>query len=104
MTPVDKNKFDAYMFTLLVAKIKNTKNDYDSLLMDGEYLKGSRYNNDERIAMMVLGDIFTECKRDYFKANEKFVSLNSVEIEPYIKEAVLDSASCDYYYTYEKQW
>jgi 6-pyruvoyl-tetrahydropterin synthase len=105
MILTDLSKFDAYMFNLLVNKIKNTKSQYDADLANEEWaLKGSRYNDNERIARMVVGNIYGECGFDYEKANAKFISLNSIEIEPYIKAAVLDSASADYYYTYEKQW
>lgn len=105
MILTDKSKFDAYAFNLLLHKIKNTKAQYDSDLAKEEWaLKGYRYNDDERIARMVIGDIFGECGFDYEKANTKFISMNSIEIEPYIKKAVLDAASADYYYTYEKQY
>lgn len=105
MVLTDKSKFDAYMFNLLLHKIKNTKHEYDADLSDtSEYLKGSRYNDDDRIARMIIGKIYAECQFDYVKANAKFISLNSIEMQPYIKDAVLESASCDYYYTYEKQW
>lgn len=102
MTPVDLSKFDSARFYLLTFKVKDTKANYE--LNDFDHLRGSRYNDDNRIARMVLGEIFTECNGDYAEANKKFLSLNSEEIEPYIKNAVLDSASADYYYTYEKVW
>lgn len=103
MTIVDTTKFDSYHFSLLVAKIKNTKESYD--LSDSDtYLKGSRYNDNDRIARMVVGNIYAEVKMDLEVAKAKFLSLNSVDIEPYIKQAVLDSASADHWYTYEKQW
>lgn len=105
MILTDLSKFDSYMFNLLVSKIKNTKSQYDSDLDKEEsVLKGRRYSDDERIARMVVGNIYAECGFDYDKANKKLVSLSSVEIQPYIKAAILDSASADYYYTYEKQW
>jgi hypothetical protein len=105
MILTDLTKFDAYMFNLLLHKIKNTKSQYDAdLALEDWALKGYRYNDDERIARMVVGNIFAQSNYDYEKANAKFISLNSIEIEPYIKAAVLDSASADYYYTYEKQW
>lgn len=105
MVLTDLSKFDSYMFNLLLNKIKNTKSQYDAdLAKEESVLKGRRYSDDERIARMVVGDIYAQCGFDYEKANEKFVSLNSNDIEPYIKAAILDSASADYYYTYEKQW
>lgn len=105
MTIVDTTKFDAYRFSLLVAKIKNVKADFDSILADNEtYLKGYRYNDNDRIARMVVGDIYGELKFDLEAAKAKFLALNSEEIMPYIKKAVLDSASADHWYTYEKQW
>lgn len=105
MVIVDKSKFDAERLYLLEHKIKNTKHLYDADLEKEDWaLKGSRYNNDARIAMMVVGNIYAECEFDHEKANAKFLSLNSTEIEPYIKKAIIESASADYYYTYEKQY
>ena len=93
------------MLSLLTAKITNTKDQYDShIASDNMMMKGSRYNDDARIARMVIGIFYAESGYDYEKANAKFISLNSVEMEPYIKRAVLESASSDYYYTNEKQW
>lgn len=104
MFVIDISKFDAYRFNLLTNKVKNHKVDYDSDIADqGEFLKGYRYNDNDRIARMILGDIFFECQSDAICANAKFLSLNSTEILPYIKKAVMDSASADHYYTYEKQ-
>jgi hypothetical protein len=105
MILTDLSKFDSYMFNLLVHKIKNTKSQYDAdIAADDMSMKGYRYNDDQRIARIVIGNIYGECGFDYEKANAKFISLNSIEIEPYIKAAVLDSASADHWYTYEKQW
>lgn len=105
MILTDVTKFDTERFYLLTYKIKATKATYDSDIADqGEFLKGSRYNDDARIARMVVGDIYGECGFNQEKAAAKFLSLNSTEIEPYIKKAVMDSASADHWYTYEKQW
>jgi hypothetical protein len=105
MILTDISKFDQERLTLLTYKIKETKANYDAYLADTDsYLKGSRYNDDARIARMVVGNIYGECKFDHVEASKKFLSLNSIEIEPYIKAAVLDSASADHWYTYEKQW
>jgi hypothetical protein len=104
MVLVDINQFDQQRFYLLVNKVKLTKSNYDSLMNEGEHLKSRRYNDDDRIARMIVGDIYAECKYDIEAAKKKFLALNSIEIEPYIKSAVLESASCDYYYTYEKDW
>ena len=105
MTVININDFDQYRFSLLVAKIKNVKAEYDVDLQDADtYSKGYRYNDNDRIARMVLGFLYAETFYNGVKANEKFLSLNSEEILPYIKKAVLDSASADHYYTYEKQW
>ena len=105
MILTDVTKFDAYRFTLLVAKINNIKSEFDLELADTEtYLKGYRYNDNQRIARMVIGDIYAECEFNLEKANQKFLSLNSEETVPYIKKSILDSASADHWYTYEKQW
>jgi len=106
MLITNTSKFDQQRFYLLIHKIKQTKHLYDDTITSNEheYLKGRRWEDDERIAAMILGDIYRECNFDYEKTNLKFLSLNSTEIEPYIKSSVLESASCDYYYTYEKDW
>lgn len=105
MVLTDISKFEPYMFNLLLHKIKNTKSQYDSAISsDGEALKGTRYNDDERIARIVVGIIFSENNFDYDKANAKFISLDSAEMEPYIKRAVLESANADYHHAYEKQY
>jgi len=105
MTVIDINNFDTYRFNLLVAKIANVKADYDADLVDqNEFLKGYRYNDNDRIARMILGDIYSECGYDAAKANSKFLSLDSTQMLSYIKKAVLESASADHWYTYEKQW
>ena len=101
----DVTKFDTYMYTLLLHKIKNTKSEYDSQLQDTtQYLKGSRYNDDDRIARNVIGDIYAKSGFDYDKANAKFISLSSTEIESFIQKAILDVASADYHYAFEKEW
>ncbi len=105
MITTDTSKFDAYRLYLLVGKIKNTKGEFNAELEDtSQYYKGSRYNDDYRIARLILGNIFAEVGFNQEKASAKFLELNSIEIMPYIKKAVLDAASADYHYQYEKQW
>lgn len=105
MTVVNINEFDSYRFSLLEAKIGQVKSSFDHLITNTyEYLKGSRYKDNNRIARFILGEIYTECGFDSKKANQKFLSLNSEEMMPYIQKGVLDAASADYYYTYEKQF
>ena len=105
MTLVNVKEFDTYRFSLLVAKIQNTKAQFDADLEDSQtYLKGYRYKDNERIARFILSKIYDETKWDIEAAKAKFLSLNSEEIMPYIKLGVLDAASADYHYTYEKQW
>ena len=105
MIMTDITKFDAYRLNLLIGKIKNTKSEFDSILEDtSQYLKGYRYKDDARIARIVLGNIYAEAGFSEEKAAAKFLALNSIEIMPYIKVAVLDAASADHWYTYEKQW
>ena len=105
MINVDHSKFNELNFKLLIQEIRNTKYRYDSDLSDeSTYFKGSRYKDDERIARMILGFIYEECGYDALIANIKFVSMNLFEIETYIKKAVLESASCDYYYSFEKEY
>ena len=104
MVVVDKSHFDAYSFNLLFWKIKNTKSQYDTDLEGSEAIKGVRYRDDDRIARMVLGYIFTECGFDPSYANKKFISLNSIDIEPYIRQAILESARADCHYLQEKKY
>ena len=104
MVLTDLTKFDKQRFDLLVYKIKDTKAKYDSEMNSDEHLKGYRYNDNERIARMILGYFYAESQFNYDVANKKFLSLNSTEIETYIQKAVLESASADHWYTYEKQW
>ena len=104
MVIVDISKFDQYRLYLLENKIKLDKPQYDEQIYKEHLLKGWRYHDDKRIAKIVIGNIFEESGYDYEKAAQKFLSLNSTEIEPYIKNAVLDSAHSDYWYTYEKVW
>ena len=106
MVVISVTNFDQDKFYLLKHKIKETKSQYDSLLeaQPNEYLKGSRYEDNSRLANMVLGDLYQECDYSYPEANKLFLSLTSVEIEPYIRKAILESASADYYYKFEKNW
>lgn len=104
MTITDLSKFDKQRFDLLVFKIKDTKASYDSEMKSDEHLKGYRYNDNERIARMILGYFYSEAQCNYELANKNFLALNSTEIQSYIKKAVLESASADHWYTYEKQW
>lgn len=105
MIVVNKNEFDKQRFYLLTHKIKNIKSQYDSIIdADDMAVKGSRYKDDERIARMVVGIIYGECKFNLEEAKLRFLAMDSVEIESYIEEAVVESAQCDYHYTYEKEW
>lgn len=105
MILVNIDEFDKQRFYLLTHKIKNIKSQFDVDLDKQDWaMKGRRYSDDERIARMVIGDLYVDCNFDLEAAKSKFLSFNSFEIEPYIKNAVLESASADYYYTYEKDW
>ena len=104
MLCVSSKEFDQQRLYLVVGKIKETKPSYDGFLETNEHHKGRRYNDDERIGQVLLSFIFEECGFDLEKSRSRFLSLNSQEIEPYIKKAILESASADYYYTYEKDW
>ncbi len=105
MIVVNKDKFDKQRFYLLTHKIKQIKSQYDSAIeSDDMSMKGSRYNDDDRIARTVVGIIHAECDLNLDRSKLRFLAMDSVEIEPYIKQAVLESASADYYYTYEKEY
>lgn len=98
--------FDQYRVGLVLFKINEMK---DSLVseetnhIDWIY-KGIRFNDNKAILVRLLSKIHLEEKSDLEKTKAKFLSLNSEEIVPYIKWAVLDAASADYYYTFEKDW
>lgn len=112
MVLVNVKEFDQHKFYLLTHKIKNTK--FEVLDMPHketqEYdhndwkMMGSRYRDDERIARMVIGDIYAANNMNLEKAKKAFLAMSSVEIEPYIKKAVNESASADYWYTFEKEY
>lgn len=102
MVLVDVEQFDQQRFYLLTHKIKQIKEsliDFSAMKM-----KGRRYRDDERIARMVVGEIYRECDFDLEKAKVRFVAMSSAEIEPIIKFCANDAANADYWYTYEKQW
>jgi hypothetical protein len=108
MIVLDYFKFDEHKVYLLTHRIKNTK---DFVILDEYMQKGSRYYDDSRIAKLVLGYIAEQTKNGYDfnleKANEKFLSLSSIDIDPYIVDAVKEAAACDYHYdghNMEKQW
>lgn len=109
MILVDINNFDQQRFYLLTHKVNMTKDSYLEVKSGetshkSELMYGSRTQDSDRIARMIVGDIYAECKYDLEKAKSRFLSLTSTEIEPYIKKAVLESASSDYWYSYEKEW
>ena len=105
----DYEQFDQEKVYLLIGRIKNTKSLYDNDLNPHWSEKGRRYYDDERISRMVLGYILEKTADKPFKfniekANSKFLSMDTHEIDPYIKKAVIEAAEADYYYTYEKEW
>ena len=104
MKLIDSTVFDQNRLYLLQYKIKTIKSQYDGQLQSNEHFKGIRYNDNVRISHMILGDIYLECNSDVSAAKNKFLSLNSTAIQPYIEKAVLDSASADYWYENEKDW
>ena len=105
----DIAKFDEQRLYLLVARIKNTKKKYNTDNLDDWYCEGSRYYDNERIVRMLCGYLVDETRNldgstNYKAANSKFISMDTSQIDPYIKKAVLESASADYYYKFEKDW
>jgi len=104
MMLTDLKKLDKQRFSLLVFKIKATKQNYVQFMNENEHLQGSRFNDDNRIARMILGYFYGEAKMDYVIANQNFLLTDSQAIETYIKKAVLESASADHWYTNEKAW
>jgi hypothetical protein len=106
MIILDYSKFDEHKVYLLTHRIKNTK---EYIILDKDFMeKDYRYNDDSRIAKLVLGYIAEQTKDGYDfnlgKANDKFLSLSSIDIDPYIADAVKEAASCDYHYNREKVW
>ena len=103
----DMNNFDEQRFNLLVGRIANTKNSVKLFL--GDSCEGRRYNDNKRIARMLLGYIVEETvdqdgTRNYKAANSKFLSLDTHQIDPYIEKAVQESAGADFHYKFEKEW
>jgi len=111
MLILDKSQFDSKIdkqrLNLLIGRIKNIKNTFE--LIEGVHYRDSRFEDDSRIAYMIIGDIVEETRNEdgshnYEAANSKFISMNTSEIHPYIERAVLDSAGADFYYKFEKDW
>ena len=105
MVVINLQNFDQDKFYLLKGRISQTKAEHLDLIKESDDMMcGSRYDNDARIAQMVLGYLYQEVDFNYEDANKLFLSLSSIETDPYIKKAVLESASADYYYAFEKRW
>lgn len=101
MVITDLSQFDYQRQILVVHKIATTKEQF---VEQEDFYKGSRFNDNIRILRILLGIIFSEEGRDYVRANGKFVSMDSKQIMPYIKRAVVDSGRADYHYKFEKQY
>lgn len=113
MIVFDYSLFDPVKMCSLIHRIKNTKHLYDEDLNPDYSEKGRRYHDDERVARMVCGYFLEEFSQpingtqgffNVTKANEKLKSLDSHQIDPYIKRAVVESAESDYHYNNEKEW
>jgi len=116
MILVNVEEFDKERLYLLTHKIKLNKEEYieftpedrDWTGVDTDHtnmtMKGRRYNDDERIARMVVGEIYGKCNFNLEEAKKMFLALSSTEMEPIIKYCVNDAAESDYWYTYEKEW
>jgi len=103
-----EEKIDQQRYYLLQGRIGQIK---DSIVPEDTdwYLRGWRYNDNERIAYMIIGDIVKETKdqdghHNYEAANAKFISMDTHQIDVYIKKSVLESASADHWYAFEKEW
>lgn len=85
----------------------------DGFQNKGSLLKGYRWNDNDRIFYtacgMAIQHVNKEAGNVYYEKNEEgaleyMQSLNQQELDQYYINAMLDAASCDYYYTYEKDW
>lgn len=109
MVSVDITQFDQDKLTLLKGKIDFMKENIIELA-DGEVdhrlmiMRGSRFDNSERIARTVVGKLYAKCKFDIELAKKMFLEISSLDIEPFIIDSVKESASADYYYNYEKDY
>ena len=106
MLVININKFNERTLSLLVDRIGQNK---DSITLEGDLYTGRRYCDNERIARMICGYIVEETYDqnrtiNYEAANSKLVSMDTHQIDPYIEKAVIESASCDFYYMFEKDW
>lgn len=103
---VNISEFDQYRVSLVLFKIEDIKNEIlENETSHSDWLhKGSRFNDNKNILVRMLSKMLMLNGEDLEKTKAQFLSLNSVEIEPYIKDAILDAASADYYYNFEKDW
>lgn len=105
MINVQIKEFDSQRFYLLVHRIKQNKAAfYEAMENDAMTYRGTRYNNDERMAQMIVGSIYGEVDFDLEEAKRVFLSLTSSEMDCYIKAAVYESTSADFYYKFEKEY
>lgn len=108
MIITDITKFDSQRITLVNHKIKEIRetitDDELNKFNGSDWMRGSRFNSTERVLRTLLGKIYAECGSDHEAANKKFIGLNSMQTEPYIKKALAELAYGDYYYTYEKEY
>lgn len=108
MVLVDYREFDSHKFYLLIHKIKQNKKHYSHLAPDQiedhdkMLFHGPRYSDNERIARMVVGEIYKSNDFNIEKANKAFLAMNSVDMESIIIDCVNDSAAADYWNIYEK--
>ncbi len=61
-------------------------------------LEGSRWKNNQGIADMVVNWIV------FYDLGKRFQAIPKEQLHTLIVGAIHDSASADYWYTYEKQW
>jgi hypothetical protein len=80
---------------------------------DKGLLCGHRWGDDNRIFYtacgMAIEHVNKEANKPHYESNESLAleymqSLNQQDIDQLYIKAMLDAASCDHWYTYEKDW
>ena len=80
---------------------------------DSDYYFGSRFNDDEAVALRICSSLVSESKIELRSDDADLIegyiksfidSLNGTEMDQLIIEGLRECASADHYYKFEKQW
>jgi len=98
----------------MIQRIKILKNIYghtfDLTDHNKAIYKGSRWQNDERIFYLFCEELLKMFSKELNNKVEKdkllnyINSLNQQEIDKLLLNAIIETAQCDYYYKFEKEW